>query len=247
MATPTRQFVRNVFLWIQTKPRVRHWPPLVAVAITADVIRKMIRVILAAILLGVQYSFAIGIRVPEGWSQVEVPTMQVPNQMPPTVRPMIRLMPPGKAGTVSISEMKVLMSLDEATKTYVRGMPMRGITMETTTGVVLKGHEGKHIKGRLSFSQPPVTIPVEVYIIMTQECILSVEVQSTEASSMINEVLSWIEFQTGAISSKVPDKNATAGRSFWEYLGMGVVLFAAGYAIFSFKLHSKKKSKSSPG
>lgn len=202
----------------------------------------MIKPILAAILLGIQYSFAIEIRVPEGWSQVEVPTMQVPYQMPPTtVRPMFRLMPPSKSGTVSISEMKVLMSLDEAAKTYARGMPMRGITIDSATGVVLKGHEGKHIKAHLSFSQPPLTIPVEIYIIMTQKFILIVEVQSTEASSMINEVLSWIDFQADAAPAKEPDANGTAGRSFWEYAGIGVVLLALGYAIFNSKFTHKKR------
>jgi hypothetical protein len=155
----------------------------------------MNRFFLAAIFLSIQCACAIEIRAPEGWSQVEVPSEDVPYKMPPTIRPMIRLLSPGKDGSVSIREMKLAMSLDEAVKGYVRGMPMRGFTIESTAEVIQDGHEGRHIKGYLSLAGSPNTIPVEVYIIMTQESILSVEVVSTKAPSMITDVLSWIIFK----------------------------------------------------
>ncbi len=74
-------------------------------------------------------------------------------------------------------------------------MPMRGFTIASTAKVIHNGHEGRHIKGHLSLAGRPNTIPVEVYIIMTQECILSVEVVGTKATSIINDVLSWIAFK----------------------------------------------------
>lgn len=172
--------------------------------------------------------------VPEGWSEEEVPSTDVSYQMPPTVRPMIRLVPPGKDGTASISEMKVVTSLDEAAKRYVRGMPMRGIAIDSAANVIQNGHEGKHVKGHLAPAGNSQTFPVEVYIIMTQECILSVEVISKEASPMINEVLSWIEFQTAAVSSKDSNTHGSAGRRFWLYLGMSVFFMVVGYAVYHF-------------
>jgi hypothetical protein len=155
----------------------------------------MNRFFLAAIFMSIQCACAIEIRVPEGWSQVEVPSEAVPYKMPPLIRPMIRLLPPGKDGSVSIGEMKVDVSLDEAVKSYARGMPMRGFTIESTGKVIQNGHEGRHFKGHLSLAGSPNTIPVEVYIIITQECILSVEVVGAKAPSMINDVLSWIAFK----------------------------------------------------
>lgn len=109
---------------------------------------------------------------------------------------MIRLLSPNKDGSASIAEMRKDVSLDEAAKSYARGMPMRGYTIETTAKVIQNGYEGRHIKGHLSLAGRPDTIPVEVYIIMTPDCILSVEVAGTNAPSMINDVLSWIAFKS---------------------------------------------------
>jgi hypothetical protein len=162
----------------------------------------MNRFFLAAIFLCVHCACAVEIRVPEGWSQVEVPSGDVPYKMPPTIRPMIRLSSPGKDGSASIGEMKVIVSLGEAAKSYARGMPMRGFTIQSTAKVIHRGHEGRHIKGYLSLAGIPKTIPVEVYMIMTQECILSVEVVGARAPSMINDVLSWITFKPVTDPSK---------------------------------------------
>lgn len=162
----------------------------------------MIRFLLAIVFLGIQCACAIEIRVPEGWSQVEVPPGDVPYKMPQTIRPMIRLLSPGKDGAASIGEMKLTMSLDDAAKSYARGMPMRGFTIESTAKVSQSGHEGRHIRGYLSLAGSPDRIPVEVYILMTQECILSVEVVGPKAPSVMNDVLSWIVFKPVTDSSK---------------------------------------------
>jgi hypothetical protein len=213
---------------------------------TSNVIHKMTRFLLAAIFLSIQCVCAIEIRVPDSWSHVEVPSSQVPYQMPPTIRPMIRLVPPSKDGTASISEMKAIVSLNEAAKSYIRGMPMRGITIDSTADVIQNGLEGRHIKGHLSLAGREITFPFEAYILMAGDCILSVEVVSAEASSLINEVLSWIDFQAAVVPSKAPDANGASGRSLWEYLGIVVVLLAIGYAIFNSKRTSKKRSDNKP-
>lgn len=72
---------------------------------------------------------------------------------------------------------------------------MRGFVIESTAKVIQNGHEVRHIKGHLSIAGNPNKIPVAVYIILTPECILSVEVVSTKAPTMINDVLSWIVFK----------------------------------------------------
>ena len=152
----------------------------------------MNRFLLAAIFFCVHSAWAIELRVPDGWSQVEVPSRDVPDKMPPTIRPMIRLLSPNKDGSVSIAEMRKDVSLDEAAKSYSLGMPMRGFTIKSTAKIIQDGHEGRHIKGYLSLAGSPDTIPVEACIIMTPECILSVEVVGKTATSMIKDVLSWI-------------------------------------------------------
>ena len=172
--------------------------------------------------------------------------MEVPYKMPPTIRPMIRLSPPSKIGAASISEMEAVMSLDEASKSYVYGMPMRGITVESTANVTQNGHEGKHLKGYISLAGSSNTFPVETYIIMAPECILSIEVIGPEASSMINEVLSWIDFQKTGVSTKKPKAKESSGRSIWEYVSMAMILVAACYAIFS-SVNSRRKKKTSLG
>ena len=204
--------------------------------------QKMIRLIPAAIFLMIQCACAIEIRIPESWSQGEVPSSEVPFQMPQAIRPMIRLIPPTEDGTASISEMKPLMSLDEATKSYVRGMPMRGISVDATSNVSQNGHDGRRIKGHMSLAGRDITFPVEAFILETEDCILTVEVISKDASSMLNEVLSWIDFQAEPLPAKAPDANGTAGRSFWEYVGIGVVLLAVGYAICNSKFTHKRRS-----
>jgi hypothetical protein len=156
----------------------------------------MNRFFFTAIFLSVQCACAIEIRVPEGWSQVEVPSEAAPYKMPPPIRPMIRLLSPDKDGSASIGQMKVAISLDEAAQSYSRGMPMRGFAVESTAKVIQNGHEGRHVKGYLSLAGNPTRIPVAVYIMMTKECILSVEVVSTKAPTMINDVMSWIIFKS---------------------------------------------------
>lgn len=192
------------------------------------------------LLLSIQCVWAVEIHVPENWSRAEDSSAQVPHQMPPAIRPMLRLVPPTQEGGVSVHEMKPLLSLDEAAKTYVRGMPMRGIVVEATGDIIQDGHQGKSIQGNMNIAGTDVVFPVEVRLFVTQESILGVEAVGKEAPAMINEVLGWIEFPPGATPSKAPDRNGKAGRSFWEYLGMGVVLLALIYAVVDSKRSATK-------
>jgi hypothetical protein len=203
-------------------------------------------IFLAAIFLIAQCAYAVEIRVPESWSEGEFQSSEVPYQMPPAIRPMVRLIPPTKDGTVSISQMKPLMSLDEAAKSYIRGMPMRGFAVESSSNVSQSGHEGKRIIGHMSFADRDITFPVEVFILKTEDCILSVEVISKDASSMLNEVLSWIDLQAVPLPAEAPDAKRPTGRSFWEYVGIGAVLLAVGYAIFDSKFTHKIRSDKKP-
>jgi hypothetical protein len=203
----------------------------------------MKRFLLAMLLLSIQCVWAVEIRVPENWSQSEDSSAQVPHQMPPAIRPMLRLIPPTKVGGVSVHEMKPLLSLDEAAKTYVRGMPMRGIVVEATGDIVLDGHQGKSIQGHMNLAGADTVFPVEVRLFVTQESILGVEAVGKEAPTMINEVLSWIEFPPAVTPSKAPDRDGKAGRSFWEYLGIGAVLLALVYAVYDSKVSTKKRSE----
>lgn len=202
----------------------------------------MKRFLLATLFLGIQCIWAVEIRVPENWSRAEDSSAQVPHQMPPAIRPMLRLVPPTQEGGVSVHEMKPLLSLDEAAKTYVRGMPMRGIVVEATGDIIQDGHKGKSIQGHMNVAGADVVFPVEVRVFVTQESILGVEAVGKEAPAMINEVLGWIEFPPGATPPKAPDRHGKAGRSFWVYLGMGVVLLAVIYAVVDSKRSAKKRS-----
>jgi hypothetical protein len=157
---------------------------------------------------------------------------------------MIRLGRPGILGVVDIAEMEVGIPLDEAAKRYVRGMPMRGMTVESTSNVSQRGHEARRIRGILTVrvAGRQNSFPVEVFLIMTQECILSVEAVGEDATSTMNEVLSWIAFQSATAPSKASDTKGGEGRSNWEYIGMSIVLVAVAYAILkSTSLRRKKR------
>jgi hypothetical protein len=146
---------------------------------------------------------------------------------------MIEVTSPENSGSALICQAAGGMSLDEAAKRYVGWMPARGITVESNSKVIYNGLDGRHVKGRLSLAGCGSAIPTELYIISTQESVLSVEVRSAEASSMINQVMSWIEFKNVGNPPRAGNEIASSGRGLFEYLGIGVVFAAVGYAVFN--------------
>jgi hypothetical protein len=88
------------------------------------------------------------------------------------------------------------------------------------------------VSGFFAVNTYPLKIPVEVYILVTDQTILAIEVTSSDASSLIKEVLSWIELQPAALPSKAEKNQGSTGPSLMENLGMALVFGALGYAIF---------------
>jgi hypothetical protein len=197
----------------------------------------MFRRLLAALIFSIGGACAIEVNVPDGWSQLEVPS-----QRPQTIKSMIRVLAPSGDAEASISEMEVVMSLDEAAESYVRGMAKRGFELQATSAVTHRGHESRHIKGELPLPDSDDKIPIEAYIILTPDSMLSAGVTGSGASSTIEEVLSWIQLPNAVSPSKTTSAAATEGRSIWEYLGMGAVFAAVGYAIVN-ALSSRKKNR----
>jgi hypothetical protein len=197
---------------------------------------KMYRQLLVALLLSIGGVFALGVKVPEGWSKLDVPS-----QMPPAIKSMIRVSAPSGDAEVWISEMEVVMSLDEAAESYVRGMAKRGFEHQITSTVTHNGHEGRHIKGEITLPDNDDKIPVEAYLVLTPDSLMSAAVTGPRASSTINEVLGWIQTPTAVAPPKTTGAAATEGRSFWEILGMGAVFAAVGYAVVNAISSGKRK------
>ena len=191
--------------------------------------------ILTIILLSIQCVFAVEFNIPENWTHKETP-----KEKPPSIRSIIQVVSPSEDAEVSLSEMDLVMSLDEAAESYVRGMAKKGFQHKTTFNVMHKGYEGKHITGELQLPGIENLIPVSAYIIFTQDRMISAGVVGAEAPSLIDQVLGWIEFPPAAVPLEPLVVKGDSGRSFWEYLGMVSVAGAVGYAI-SNSIYSRKK------
>ncbi|MCW1883738.1 hypothetical protein OKA04_03295 [Luteolibacter flavescens] len=200
----------------------------------------MFHLLLAALFLNIHVVFALEVNVPEGWSQLEVPS-----KMPPSIKSMIQVVSPSGDAQASFTEMEVVMSLDEAAEGYVRGMAKGGFQHETTSKVMHEGYESRHIKGVIPIPSSEDKIPVESYIILTQDSMVSAGVTGADASTTINDVLNWIQLPAAAVTPEIEGATKTSGRSFWEYVGSGVVFAAVGYALFA-AISSRKTKKDKP-
>ena len=172
--------------------------------------------------------------MPAEWTRKEIPL-----ELPPSIRTMIQAVSPSEDAEVSISVMEVAMSLDEAAESHVRGMAKKGYKHKSTSKIMRNGYDGRHITGSLMLSGIEDEIPVEAYIVLTHESMVMAVVFGAESSTLAKQVLSWIDFQDVV----APSKHSTAtGRSFWEYVGIAVVVGAVCYAIFNSASSRRKKS-----
>jgi len=192
----------------------------------------MIR-LLTALFLTIQCVCAVEINVPENWTRKEIPT-----EMPPSIRTMIQAVSPSEDAEVSLSVMDVVMSLDEAAESYVRGMAKKGFQHKTTSKIMHNGYDGRHITGSLQLPGIGDLIPVEAYIVLTPDSMVTAGVFGAEASTLAKQVMVWIDFQDIVAPSKAP---TTTNRSFWEYVGTTVVFGAVCYAIFNSAWSRRKK------
>ncbi len=192
----------------------------------------MIR-LLTALFLSIQCVCAVEINVPDKWTRKEIPS-----EMPPSIRTMIQVVSPSEDAEVSLSVMDVVMSLDEAAESYVRGMAKKGFQHKATAKVMHNGYDGRHITGSLLLPGVEDLIPVEAYIVLTPDTMVTAGVFGAEASTLAKQVLSWIDFQDVVAPSTEP---TTTGRSFWEYVGIAIVLGAVCYAIFNSASSQRKK------
>lgn len=200
----------------------------------------MLRYLLLITLLTVSVVRAIEVNVPPGWTSLEVPS-----ERPASIKSMIRVLAPNGDAEVSINELEIVMSLDEAAESFVRGAAKRGFRHSSTSTVTHEGHESRHITGILPLPDSDEELPVEAYVILAPDSMLSAGVTGLGASSKITEVLAWIELPpTGAPPTAEAD-TATTGRSLWEYLGMGVVFAAVAYAVVN-AISRKNKKENKP-
>ena len=202
---------------------------------------KMIRSLLHAIfLLTLQVVRAVEVNVPADWA-----TLEVPSERPASIKSMIRVLAPTEDAEVSINEMEILMSMDEAADSFVRGSAKRGFKHVSTTKVTHDGHEARHITGILTLPESEEELPIEAYVILAPDSMLTVGVTGHEAPSKINDVLGWIEL-TGAESPQAAQADAdSTGPSIWERVGLAAVCAAAAYAVgTAISRKNKKENKS---
>ena len=197
----------------------------------------MIRSLLSVIfLVAFQVVRAVEVSVPADWT-----TLEVPSERPASIKSMIRVLAPTEDAEVSINEMEIVMSMDEAAESFVRGAAKRGFTHASTSKVAHDGHEARHITGVLPLPGSDEELPIEAYVILAPDSMLTVAVTGQEASLKINDVLGWIELPTAGATPPTEADVASTGRSLWEYLGMGLVFAAVAYAVINAKSRKNKK------
>ncbi|MFT3992343.1 MAG: hypothetical protein QM680_13140 [Luteolibacter sp.] len=194
--------------------------------------------LLFTLLVTVQVVHAIEVDVPSSWTHLEVPS-----ERPKSIKSMVRVLAPDGNAEVSINDMEILMSLDEAAESFVRGAAKRGFKHSSTSTVEYKEHEGRHITGILPLPDGGGDLPIEAYIIRTPDSMMTASVIGLDASSKINEVLGWIKLPVGGTTTAAKVEVANVGRSLWEYLGIGVVFAAVVYAIINSKSRKKQKGE----
>ncbi len=158
---------------------------------------------------------------------------------------MVRVLAPNEDFEVSINEMEIVMSLDEAAESFMRGADKRGFRHSSTSEVTHNGYEGRHIIGVLPLLEGTEELSIETYIILAPDSMLTVGVTGHEASSQINSVLDWIELPTMEATLETEADAVSKGRSLWEYLGIGLVLAAVGYAVVNANSRKNKKENKS--
>ena len=189
------------------------------------------------LLFGVNLAHAIEVNVPEDWTPLDVPS-----EMPTSINSLTKVISPDGNAEASISEMEIVMSLDEAAVSYVRGAAKGGFQHSATTTLMVEGYESRHITGTFPFPDSESEIPVEAYIILTQDTMMSIGVTGLDSSSQIKEVLGWIQFPVVDTAPTGGKSDVATGRSLWEYLGMGIVFAAIAYVIINAK-SSREKPK----
>jgi hypothetical protein len=203
--------------------------------------QKMIRSLLLVLLfVAVQIVRAVEVNVPADWT-----TLEVPSERPSSIKSMIRVLAPAEDAEVSINEMEIVMSMDEAAESFIRGATKRGFRHSSTSKLTHNDHEARHITGTLKLPEGDEELPIEAYIILGPDSMMTVSVTGQKASSMINDVLTWIELPTAETTPTTEPEVATTGRSLWEYLGMGLVIAAVAYAVINANSHKKKKENKS--
>ena len=73
------------------------------------------------LLFGVNLAHAIEVNVPEDWTPFDVPS-----EMPTSINSLTKVISPDGNAEASISEMEIVMSLDEAAVSYVSGAAKGG-------------------------------------------------------------------------------------------------------------------------
>ena len=198
----------------------------------------MFRRISLIILILCRYTFAVEVSIPEGWSEVEVPS-----ELPETIQSVVKLLSPQQNSEVMVSEVDIVMSMDEAEASHIRGASKGGYKHISTTEVTKLGFTGKKITGEFKTESSNEVIKAETLILLTSDSMIMIGVTGANTKALLSEVLTWIKFseESPDVSSSEVNVEATlkSGRSFFEYIGMGIVLVAIGYAIFGNKLKSK--------
>ena len=195
----------------------------------------MLRLILLFLFVCYQGAFAVEVNIPSGWSKLEIPT-----KVPPTIRSILKLVSPEQDSEVSITEMDVVMSISDAEASFIRGASRGGYKHISTSDVTKLGFTGKHLVGEFIVEDGGEPIFSETFILLTPDSMISLGVTGDKAGDLLPEVLNWIEVPQSSSSVHVEEEvTRPRGRSPFEYIGIGLVCVAVGYAIFGKKFKSK--------
>jgi len=193
----------------------------------------MFRRISLILLVLCRYALAVEVSIPDGWSK-----MEIPSQLPQTVQSVVKVLSPEQDSEVMISEMDIVMSMDEAEASHIREASKGGYKHISTAGITKLGLTGKQISGEFKSESGNEAIKAEALILLASDSMIMINVTGANTTALLSEVLTWIEIpeESSEVNAEATSKS---GRSLFEYIGIGIVLAAIGYAVFGKKLKSK--------
>ena len=192
--------------------------------------------ILLNLIFGVHFATALEVNIPPDWTHTPVPS-----ELPSSIKSLVKVLSPEGDAEVSISEMEITKSLDESVTGFVEGAAKGGFQHDSTTSQSLHGYQSRHVSGTFAIPNGGGELSCEAYLVQTQDAIVSIGVTGLNTSARMDEVIGWIRFPAVDEPQSRRIEAIRTHRSFWEYLGMGVVYAAIAYAIINAKRSKKIK------
>lgn len=174
------------------------------------------------------------VTIPESWVKQEIPAL------PDYIFQLHKVTSPNQDAEVMINEFVAKESLDEAVKSYLKGVSESG-TFEhlKTSKVEFLGEEARKVEATYLISKEGDKIPSVSYLLKKGNVGVIVAVNSYQPQETIEKVKGWVVWDDTSVGQ---DERKNSSPSLWENLGRFVVYGAVIFAIITAIKNKRKKS-----